>query len=201
MSTALVFHPVEISRAAPIRRPSLFPFLYAALTLIGVLAGIETAPLILRLPRLSTGFTISEHNGQLLIARVPALFDSSAARLEIVDGNRTTSILLRRDVLEITYARQTPDVRVRLIEGVNESVLRFLAIAAVDQPAASPLLQVKSIQTVTAQAQNLRVATETRLRKVVELQRRANRLLRLTAPRPLARRQPAQNRPTTWFWR
>jgi hypothetical protein len=198
MSTALLSHPLQISRAAPVRRLSLFPLLFTTVTLIGMLAGIETAHRIQEAPRLTMRLTVREYRGQLLIGYVPALFGSRSARLEILDGNRVTSISFPNDISEITYARQSNDVEVRLIAGAERRVLRFLAQPEPGPPPVPPQLS-HSMQKITAQAHRVRIRAEDGLDQLAGLQRRANTLLRLTAARSPAPRSP--NLRTTRFWR
>jgi hypothetical protein len=140
--------------------------LILALTLLGVLLGLQASPLP-SAPALS----VREQNGQLMIAWT-RIAPSTAGRLEIVDGASHTTVPVYSYLSRVTYIPRSGDVQVRLINGTHEQVAHF--VGGYQGNAAQLSKQMKDL---AAEARRIRLATEGELAHVSQIQSDADRLL------------------------
>lgn len=164
MRTPFVRHAASETGRISIRRLALF----ITLTTAGLLVGLQAAP-----RRNPDGLLVRERSGQLMIAWAPGLLTASGAgRLEIVDGSWKTTIPVYGYLSGVTYSRLTGDVQVRLIAGRSEQVTRFLSH---EDP--TPAELSKQMQDLAAEARSVRIATESGLWQLAQIQRAADRIL------------------------
>jgi hypothetical protein len=140
--------------------------LFVTLTLIGVLLGLQAAPLR-SMPQLS----VREQDGQLRIAW-GRIANSAGGRLEIIDGPSSASIPVNAHLSGLTYAPRTGDVQVRLITGTRQQVAHFVGRAE-----GNPAQLSKQMKDLAAEARRIRMTTESALSHVSQIQSDADRLL------------------------
>jgi hypothetical protein len=146
----------------PIRRIALF----VTLTLLGVLLGLQAAPL-----RSTPQLSVREQDGQLRIAW-GRIADSAGGRLEIIDGGSSANIPVNAHLSGLTYAPRTGDVQVRLITGARQQAVHFVGGAQANAAQLS-----KQMKDLTVEVRRIRMATERGLRRVSQIQSDADRLL------------------------
>ena len=138
--------------------------LFVTLTLIGVGLGLQSSPL-----QHAAGLSLREQDGQLLIAWSPLV---TAGRLEIVDGASNSTIPVYAHFSGVTYTPRSGDVQVRLICGTRERVAHF--IGREDGTAAQLSEQYRAL---AAEAHRVRLAAESGLWRIDQIQDNADRLL------------------------
>jgi hypothetical protein len=140
--------------------------LFVTLTLIGVLLGLQAAPL-----RSTPQLTVREQYGQLRIAW-GRIADSAGGRLEIIDGTSSANVPVNAHLSGLTYAPRTGDVLVRLITGTRQQVVHFVGRAE-----GNPAQLSKQMKTLAAEARRIRLAAEGESSHVNQIQSDADRLL------------------------
>jgi hypothetical protein len=172
MSATVFPLPAQIWRAAEgvtTRVPVRLLVLFVALTLVGLLAGLQAS-----LPQTSDGLTVRDYAGQLVIAWPPLKL--TPGQLEIIDGMWSTTIPIYARLSGVTYARRTGDVQVRLIAGQYQHVTHF-----VSRDDATPAQLGQQFRSLAAQARSVRIASEKRRIRINQMQVIANRMLTLTS--------------------
>jgi hypothetical protein len=175
---AIEAHEVDapVAQAAPSMLPRRWLWVGLGCLMLGTLA--IAAPAYLR-PRSSPGalgLSVREVAGQLQIGWSVA---AKPVRLDIVDGSEHRSISVFQTMANATYARQTGDVKIRLVGVSKDETARFVGGDSPAQTASAEARQ--DIAILESLVRKLRVSAQTRRERVAELSRTTKFLRELSA--------------------